>query len=162
VVFCGIQPRCGTRARAFSVVSCRCLPGCAGYCYRLSKVFAIEWFCDDRGTGHLFMDAFYGIAVGVCGDEDDRYAAHFPKPPTSLDAFATSIGGVSVPPNANASMPSPTPADLSAGMADGGSGHADTSNSCPTRAACVADLRGHPVRLMKRRECHCLRRRCED
>ena len=32
--------------------------------------------------------------------------------------------GVSVPPNASASMPSRTPADLSTGMASGGSGHA--------------------------------------
>ena len=47
-------------------------------------------------------------------------------------------------------MPSRTSADLSADMALGGSGHADTINSYPTRAACFSDLRGHPVRLMKR------------
>jgi len=39
-----------------------------------------------------------------------------------------------------------------AGLTDGGSGHADTINSYPTRAACFADLRYHAVRLMKRRE----------
>jgi hypothetical protein len=34
-------------------------------------------------------------------------------------------------------------------MALGGSGHANTINSYPTRAACFADLRDHAVRLMK-------------
>ena len=43
--------------------------------------------------------------------------------------------GRSVVPSANASVPSCTPADGPAGMADGGSGHADASNSCPTQAA---------------------------
>src|SRR5262249_34062887 len=46
-------------------------------------------------------------------------------------------------------------------MTDGGSGHADTTNSGPTRAACQANLRDHAVRLRKRRGRHCLRRRCE-
>jgi hypothetical protein len=36
-----------------------------------------------------------------------------------------------------------------ADMADGGSGHADTINSYPTRAACGADLRDHAILLMK-------------
>ena len=62
----------------------------------------------------------------------------------SLERFSA----VSVPPNASASTPSRAPANL----ADGGSGHADTINSYPTRAACFADLRDHAVRLMKRRE----------
>jgi hypothetical protein len=52
-------------------------------------------------------------------------------------------------------------ADGSAGMPDGGSGHADTINSGPTRAAGGSDLRDHAVRLMKRRERHSLRRCCE-
>jgi hypothetical protein len=46
-------------------------------------------------------------------------------------------------------------------MALGGSGHADTINSYPTRAACFTDLRDHAVRLMKRRGRHCLRRCCD-
>ena len=46
-------------------------------------------------------------------------------------------------------------------MALGGSGHADTINSDPTRAACFADLRDHAVRLMKRRGRHGMRR-CHD
>jgi hypothetical protein len=58
-------------------------------------------------------------------------------------------------------MPSPTPADFSADMALGGSGHADTIYSYPTRAACFADLRDHAVRLMKRRDRHGLRRCCD-
>ena len=44
-------------------------------------------------------------------------------------------------------------------MAFGGSGHAHTSNSCPTHSASVGDLRHHAVRLMKRRGRHGLRRR---
>src|SRR4029077_16033498 len=48
-----------------------------------------------------------------------------------------------------------------AGMADGGSGHADTSNSCPTRTAAVGHLCHHPVRLMNRRASPCFRR-CRD
>jgi hypothetical protein len=52
-------------------------------------------------------------------------------------------------------------ADGSAGMPDGGSGHADTINSGSTRAAGGSDLRDHAVRLMKRRERHSLRRCCE-
>jgi hypothetical protein len=31
-----------------------------------------------------------------------------------------------------------------------------------TRAAGVTDLGDHDVRLMKRRECHCLRGRCDE
>jgi hypothetical protein len=38
---------------------------------------------------------------------------------------------------------------------------ADTINSHPTSAACHADLRGHALRLMERRDRHCLHRCCE-
>ena len=65
--------------------------------------------------------------------------------------------GISIPANASASMPSRTPTDL----ALGGSGHADTVNSCPARPASVGDLREYAVRLMKRRDGHGLRRRAE-
>ena len=71
------------------------------------------------------------------------------------------FGGVSEVPNANPCVPSRTPTDFSADMALGGSGHADTINSYPTRAACFADLRDHGVRLMKRRERHGLSRGCD-
>ena len=47
-------------------------------------------------------------------------------------------------------------------MALGGSGHADTINSYPTSTACFADLRGHAVRLMKRRDWHGLHRSCDN
>ena len=47
------------------------------------------------------------------------------------------------------------------GMADGGSGDADTSNSGSTWAASEANLRDHAVRLRKRRGRYCLRRSCE-
>src|SRR5262249_13777417 len=53
------------------------------------------------------------------------------------------------------------PADGSAGMAGGGSGHADTPNSGPTRAAAVSDLRDHAVRLRSRRGRYCLCRSCD-
>ena len=39
------------------------------------------------------------------------------------------------------------PADGSAGLANGGSCHAHTVNSCPTSAAGGSDLRDHAVRL---------------
>ena len=42
------------------------------------------------------------------------------------------------------------PADGSPGMADGGSGDADTSNSGPTWSASEANLRDHAVRQRKR------------
>ena len=66
-----------------------------------------------------------------------------------------------VPCSANVSGPSYTPAFRAAGLADGGSGHADTVNHCPTKAAADSDLRDHAVRLRKRRERHCLRRCCD-
>jgi hypothetical protein len=70
----------------------------------------------------------------------------------------TRFGGVSMPLAANVPCtPHRAPADL----AFGGSSHADTINSYPTSAACFANLRDHVVRLMKRRECYCLRRRCD-
>src|SRR5260370_32771420 len=50
------------------------------------------------------------------------------------------------------------PADGSPGMADGGSGDADTSNSGSTWTASEANLRDHAVRLSKRRGRYCLRR----
>jgi hypothetical protein len=53
------------------------------------------------------------------------------------------------------------PADDSTSMPDGGSSHAAASDQCPTRAASEADLRDHPVRLMKWCERHRLRRCCE-
>ena len=54
------------------------------------------------------------------------------------------------------------PAGFPAGMASGGSCHADTINSYPTHPTSFADLRDHAVRLMKRRgdmACATLRRR---
>jgi hypothetical protein len=60
------------------------------------------------------------------------------------------------PPSANASVPSRTPADFSAHMADGGPGDAVTTDSCPERAAAEGDLRDHAVRLVTRRTGHCL------
>jgi len=50
------------------------------------------------------------------------------------------------------------PADGSAGLADGGSGHAPATDHCPTYAAAEANLRDHAVRLRDRRGRHCLRR----
>jgi hypothetical protein len=60
----------------------------------------------------------------------------------------------SVPPGANASVPSRTPADRSTRLADGGSGDADTTNACPARAAAVGDVRDDAGRLVNRRWCH--------
>ena len=59
---------------------------------------------------------------------------------------------LSVVAHANASTPSRTPADL----AFGGSSNADTTNSCPARSACGGYLRDHAVRLVNRRNRHCL------
>jgi hypothetical protein len=39
-------------------------------------------------------------------------------------------------------------------MAFGGSGYADTINSCPTHSASGHNLRDHAVRLLDRRERH--------
>jgi hypothetical protein len=61
------------------------------------------------------------------------------------------------PSSASASVPTHTPACL----ADGGSGHADTTNSCPKWAAAESDLRDHAVRLSNRRGRHRLRRCCD-
>jgi ATP-dependent DNA ligase len=47
----------------------------------------------------------------------------------------------------------------SAGMPDGGPGHAAASNECPTRAASEAGFSDHSVWLKKRRERHSLSRR---
>jgi hypothetical protein len=74
-------------------------------------------------------------------------------------------------PNASASMPSRTPADFlefsvaaddsAADVAAGGCSYADAVNHVHTRAACVADLSDHAVRLMKRRDRHGLRGCCD-
>ena len=69
--------------------------------------------------------------------------------------------GVSIVPSANTSTPSRTPPFDPAAMAHGGSGHADTINSCPKGATPKGDLRGHAVRLMKRYARHGLRRCCD-
>jgi len=52
-------------------------------------------------------------------------------------------------------------ADGSAGMTDGGSGHAVASDQCPTWAACEANLHDRAVRLRNRRRRYCLRRSCD-
>src|SRR5262249_13484773 len=57
--------------------------------------------------------------------------------------------------------PSVTSADHAASVTDGGSGHADTTNSGSTWAASQAHLRDHAVRLRKRRWRYCLRRSCD-
>ena len=67
----------------------------------------------------------------------------------------------SLVPKAKMSHPPETPAGGSAGLADGGSGHADTINSCPTRPAADTDFRDHAVRLRNQRGRHCLRRCCD-
>ena len=59
---------------------------------------------------------------------------------------------LSVIARASASIPSRTPA----GLAFGGSSHADTINSCPARSASGDDLRDHAVRLGNWRNWHCL------
>ena len=43
----------------------------------------------------------------------------------------------------------------------GGSGHANTGNSCPKRSASESDLRDHGVRMMKQGWRHGLRRCCD-
>ena len=74
--------------------------------------------------------------------------------PAEFDPGLSNFDFVSViaPPSASASMPSHTPAML----ANGGSGHAHTINSCPARSACPGDLRDHAVRLVNRRHRRCL------
>jgi hypothetical protein len=57
--------------------------------------------------------------------------------------------------------PAVGPVDGSPGMADGGSGDADTGNPGPTWTASEANLCEHAVRLRKRRGRYCLRRSCE-
>ena len=63
-----------------------------------------------------------------------------PSPALPDGKGATSGGGSVI-------APAVAPTDHSAGMTDGGSGHADTSYSGPEWAASEADLRDHTVRL---------------
>jgi hypothetical protein len=51
--------------------------------------------------------------------------------------------------------------DFAADVAPGGCRDASAVDHVHTRAACLADLRHHVVRLMKWRERHGLRRRCD-
>jgi hypothetical protein len=67
-------------------------------------------------------------------------------------------GFVSVPLSANASVPSCTAASGSACLPHAGSGHADTVNHYHAHTTAHTGLRDDPIRLMKRRGCHCLRR----
>jgi len=74
-------------------------------------------------------------------------AVHQSLPPPALPAVA-------VPTSAfRARGSSVAPAISPAGMADGGSGDADTSNTGPAWAASEANLRDHAVGLRKRRGC---------
>ena len=57
----------------------------------------------------------------------------------------------------SASRSARAPADGAAGVACGGSGHADTTNSCSTRAASDGGFRGDAVQLWKGRERNGLR-----
>jgi hypothetical protein len=68
------------------------------------------------------------------------------------------FGGVSVPPTADVPC---TPHRTPANLAFGDSGHADTTNQCPTRSAEEGNLRGHADWLTKRRGRYGLRRRCD-
>jgi hypothetical protein len=54
------------------------------------------------------------------------------------------------------------PAGGAADLAFGGSGHTDTFNSCPTHSASDGDLRGHAIRLKKKRRGRYGLRRCCD
>jgi len=65
------------------------------------------------------------------------------------------LGGLKhplVPSHASASIPSRTPASV----ANGRSGHADTIASCHARSARRGDSGDHAVRLVNRRNWHCL------
>jgi len=77
-----------------------------------------------------------------------------------LDRCAITPSTGSLKTSALASHSDRTPADGSAGLAHGGSGHAHTVNSCPTSAAGGSDLRDHAVRLRNRRRRHSLCRYC--
>ena len=59
------------------------------------------------------------------------------------------------------SVTSNVSADHSAGMPDGGSGHAAASDSGPAWAASITDLLRYSVRLMKWRDRHSVRRCCK-
>ena len=72
---------------------------------------------------------------------------------------SASVRWNSIVPNANASAEQCTPADGAAGLADGGSGHADTANPGSAGATAESNLRHHAVRLRNRRRCHGVRRR---
>jgi hypothetical protein len=63
--------------------------------------------------------------------------------------------------DASASLPSHTPADGAAGLANGGSCHARTVHHCPARAAADGNLRNHAVRLRNRRGRHSVRKCCD-
>jgi len=78
----------------------------------------------------------------------------------NLTGARTTPSSGSLKTSALASHSDRTPADGSAGLAHGGSGHAHTVNSCPTGAAGGSDLRDHAVRLRKWRRRHCLCRYC--
>ena len=78
--------------------------------------------------------------------------------------FVETAGEVFLPGQfVDTSIPASAPADLPADLAFGDSGHANTTNSCPTYSASDGDLRdrGHGVGLMKRRRRRGLRRRCD-
>ena len=91
------------------------------------------------------------------GRLDDRFGGE-----PVLDRVGLSAAlDASVVQSANASVPSCTPADFPADVADGGSGHADTFNSCPKRSATEGHLRDYALRLMNRRRCHCFGRCCD-
>jgi hypothetical protein len=99
-----------------------------------------------------------GLASGRCGAAFiiRYYTVRFGRSSPARLPAAIGLVLIGAPPNASASTPSHTPARL----ANGASGHADTTNSCPAHSASVGDFRGQAVRLMKRHGRHRLRRRC--
>ena len=107
---------------------------------------------DFKSTGYLFDGPGWGeSAFGHSIELTNKIA------PTEADALG-SVVGVSMPLTANVPC---TPHRAPANVATGGGRHAATIDIVHTRAACLADLRDHAVRLMKRHGRHGLHGCCQ-
>lgn len=59
--------------------------------HRLCQAIAIDRLVYDPRSGYAVADAIHGRVISVARDEHNRCIAHLSKPPSDLDAFATSF-----------------------------------------------------------------------
>jgi len=149
-----VEPARWSRSRRCLIALKRCVSSSSVSIFSSSRaIFAFgaslpRSFSSAWPTESLVVSA---TAKSSPGEIKDRKVERTPLPSSARFSL------VSVVLHASASIPSCTPASLTFC----GSGHADTIDSCPARSASDGSLRYHALRLVDRRDWHCLCWRCD-